>query len=68
MINDLFVYVLVVGLFISLLFNAFQYSRSKRRRESVELQEFLHDLTRSGGLVLVKRVAAEDVLIRQRRL
>ena len=39
----------------------------KDRPDSVELQEFLMDLRMGGGMVHIRRIAPEDVVIRSRR-
>lgn len=63
---------LLASLAASLALNFYQLHRSKKpspnRNQSLELQEFLADMMHGGhGLIGVKRIDPEDVLIRSPR-
>ena len=63
------VVILVVVNIVSLL-AAFFYRRKllqvKQRPNSIELEEFLLDLMSGGGLLHIKRVSPNDVILRMR--
>jgi hypothetical protein len=68
---NLLVGFLSLSLLVSLLGNLGLFLRhkwqDKNRRESVELLDFLHDLTSGTGLIKVERLAPADVLLRSPR-
>jgi hypothetical protein len=63
--------VLLGFLILSIGLNCFQFycfQRSKQTRpQSIELQEFLADISKSAGLIAVTRVPQEDFLLRSPR-
>ena len=65
-------YILYLLLLVSLLINIFLIYRiksvkSKPRPESLELQEFIHDLTQGSGLIRIQRVDSSSLFLRSPR-
>lgn len=64
------IYAISAALLVSVCLNIYliQFKMKSKRKDSYELQEFLHDLTSPGiGMIKIERIAPTDVFLRSPR-